>query len=117
MTGAAEVLRDIQRGCRDGWHVVRTDPEKWPAALDSAIQALERPSYVPQDIAMELIAILAPLDVRGEPNTIWALTKKAMATIAARDAEVATLKARAAELSRCANCKEPLESNLCEECS
>jgi hypothetical protein len=36
-----EVLRDIQRGCRDGWRAVRTDPASWVAALDSAIRALE----------------------------------------------------------------------------
>jgi uncharacterized Zn finger protein (UPF0148 family) len=35
-------------------------------------------SYVPQDVAMECLKILAPLDVPGEPNTLLALVTKAM---------------------------------------
>ena len=37
--------------------------------------------YIPQDIASECLEMLKPLDVMGEPNTLWALVKKAMKTI------------------------------------
>lgn len=37
--------------------------------------------YIPQDIASECLEMLSPLEVKGEPNTLWALVRKAMSTI------------------------------------
>lgn len=38
-------------------------------------------SYVPQDVAMECLEMLKPLDRPGYPNTLWALVKRAMERI------------------------------------
>lgn len=61
------------------------------------IERLKR-GYVPQDIAQECLAALAPLDVEGEPNTLWALVQKAMRLLSEKDAEIAALRQRVEEL-------------------
>lgn len=42
----------------------------------------QHPDYIPQDIAQDLLAMLAPFERAGEPNTVWALTKYVTAQLA-----------------------------------
>lgn len=114
MSRVVEVLREIEAGIEGEWNAAgplerlgeREGVGAWLTTLARVIAGLEVPSYVPQEVAAECLKALAPLDVPGEPNTLWALVLKAMRRIGELETRGRALTAALEHMQWCRSCAE-----------